>query len=78
MRVLIIDDDFFITTALKTILESDSGIQVCGSGKNGKEAVTLYDSLRPDILLMDIRMEETGWLRRQRSLPLIPRRRSSC
>ncbi len=79
MRVLIIDDDFFITTALKTILESDSGIQVCGSGKNGKEAVTLYDSLRPDILLMDIRMEEMdGLARRQRSLPLIPRRRSSC
>ncbi|MFR3142381.1 MAG: response regulator [Lacrimispora saccharolytica] len=62
MRVLIIDDDFFITTALKTILESDSGIQVCGSGKNGKEAVTLYDSLRPDILLMDIRMEEMDGL----------------
>ena len=62
MRVLIIDDDFFITTALKTILESDSGIQVCGSGKNGKEAVTLYDSLRPDILLMDIRMKQKNGL----------------
>lgn len=62
MRVLIIDDDFFITTALKTILESDSEIQVCGSGKNGKEAVSLYDSLHPDILLMDIRMEEMDGL----------------
>lgn len=62
MRVLIIDDDFFITTALKTILEADSEIQVCGSGKNGKEAVSLYDSLHPDILLMDIRMEEMDGL----------------
>lgn len=62
MRVLIIDDDFFITTALKTILESDSEIQVCSSGKNGKEAVSLYDSLHPDILLMDIRMEEMDGL----------------
>lgn len=62
MRVLIIDDDFFIITALKTILESDSEIQVCGSGKNGKEAVSLYDSLHPDILLMDIRMEEMDGL----------------
>ena len=35
MRVLIIDDDFFITTALKTILEAVSEIQGCGSGKNG-------------------------------------------
>ena len=62
MRVLIIDDDFFITTALKTILEADSEIQVCGSGKNGKEAVSLHDSLHPDILLMDIRMEEMDGL----------------
>ena len=51
MKVLIVDDDFFITTALKTILEADQEIQVCGSGKNGKEALSLYASLDPDILL---------------------------
>ena len=62
MKVLIVDDDFFITTALKTILEADPEIQVCGSGKNGKEALSLYDSLNPDILLMDIRMEEMDGL----------------
>ena len=52
MKVLIVDDDFFITTALKTILEADPEIQVCGLGKNGKEALSLYASLDPDILLM--------------------------
>ena len=62
MKVLIVDDDFFITTALKTILEADPEIQVCGSGKNGKEALSLYASLDPDILLMDIRMEEMDGL----------------
>ena len=62
MKVLIVDDDFFITTALKTILEADPEIQVCGSGKNGKEAISLYDSLHSDILLMDIRMEEMDGL----------------
>ena len=62
MKVLIIDDDFFITTALKTILEADPEIQVCGLGKNGKEALSLYASLDPDILLMDIRMEEMDGL----------------
>ena len=62
MKVLIVDDDFFITTALKTILEADPEIRVCGSGKNGKEAISLYDSLHPDILLMDIRMEEMDGL----------------
>ena len=62
MKVLIVDDDFFITTALKTILEADPEIRVCGLGKNGKEAISLYDSLHPDILLMDIRMEEMDGL----------------
>ena len=62
MKVLIVDDDFFITTALKTILEADPEIQVCGSGKNGKEALSIYASLDPDILLMDIRMEEMDGL----------------
>lgn len=62
MKVLIVDDDFFITTALKTILEADPEIQVCGLGKNGKEALSLYASLDPDILLMDIRMEEMDGL----------------
>ena len=62
MRVLLVDDDFLITTALKTILEADEEIEVCGSGKNGKEAVSLYASLIPDILLMDIRMEEMDGL----------------
>lgn len=62
MRVLLVDDDFLITTALKTILEADKEIEVCGSGKSGKEAVSLYASLIPDILLMDIRMEEMDGL----------------
>lgn len=62
MKVLLADDDFFITTALKTILEADGEVQVCGCGRNGKEAAALYASLRPDILLMDIRMEEMDGL----------------
>ena len=62
MRVLLVDDDFLITTALKTILEADKEIEVCGSGKSGKEAVSLYASLITDILLMDIRMEEMDGL----------------
>lgn len=62
MRILLVDDDFLITTALKTILEADEEIEVCGSGKSGKEAVSLYASPIPDILLMDIRMEEMDGL----------------
>jgi len=57
MRVLIVDDDNLVTTSLKTILESDKDIEAAGVGNSGKEAIELYFALKPDILLMDIRME---------------------
>lgn len=62
MRVVVADDDKFVTMSLKTILEADADISVTGIGKNGKEAVNLYKSLKPDVLLMDIRMEEMSGL----------------
>ena len=57
MRVLVVDDDIFVTMSLKTILESDSDIQVVAIGNNGEEAVKLYNEHKPDVLLMDIRMD---------------------
>lgn len=57
MRVLVIDDDRLVCVSLKTILESDSDINVVGTGNNGNEAIKMYEELKPDILLMDIRME---------------------
>lgn len=57
MRVLIVDDDKLVCSSLKTILESEEGIEVVSLGYNGEMAVKLYDTFKPDILLMDIRME---------------------
>lgn len=57
MRVLVVDDDIFVTMSLKTILESDNDIEVVAIGNNGEEAVKLYDEHDPDVLLMDIRMD---------------------
>lgn len=57
MRVLIIDDDKLVCSSLKTIIEAN-GVEVCGIGNSGKQAVTLYEDILPDVLLMDIRMEE--------------------
>lgn len=62
MNVLVIDDDKLICTSLKTILESDEEICVVGTGNNGKAAISLYNRLKPDILLMDIRMDEMSGL----------------
>lgn len=62
MNLIIIDDDPFVTGALKILLEANPNITVVASGSNGKEAVSLYRRHRPDILLMDIRMEEMDGL----------------
>lgn len=58
MKVLIIDDDKLVSLSLKTILEADNEVEVVGLGSSGREAIELYGELSPDILLMDIRMEE--------------------
>lgn len=57
MRVLVVDDDIFVTMSLKTILESDPEIEVIAIGNSGEEAVKLYEEHKPDVLLMDIRMD---------------------
>lgn len=57
MRVVVVDDDKLVCVSLKTILEAEKDISVVGTGHNGKEAIELYNSLNPDILLIDIRME---------------------
>ena len=56
MKVLVVDDDSLVAMSLKTILSSDSEIEVVGTGSSGNEAIKLYDEFEPDVLLMDIRM----------------------
>jgi len=56
MKIVIVDDDRFITASLKTILQSDPEIEIAAVGASGEEAIELYSKHRPDILLTDIRM----------------------
>lgn len=62
MNVIIIDDDQFVCLSLKTILQSDSSINVCATGTSGAMAIELYRKHQPDILLMDIQMGDFGGL----------------
>ncbi|MBR1673376.1 MAG: response regulator transcription factor [Eubacterium sp.] len=56
MKVLIVDDDNLVAMSLRTILSSDSEIEVMATGNSGEDAMRLYDEYLPDVLLMDIRM----------------------
>lgn len=57
MKIVIIDDDKLVSLSLKTILEATGEIQVLELGQNGQEAIALYQKHKPEVLLMDIRME---------------------
>ena len=56
MNIVIVDDDKLVAVSLKTILESTGSVKVLAMGSCGKEAIELYSRHRPDVLLMDIRM----------------------
>ena len=57
MRIIVTDDDKLVALSLKTILENTGRITVEAMASSGEEAIALYRSLRPDVMLMDIRME---------------------
>lgn len=57
MKVIIIDDDYLVVNSLKTIVSSN-GMEVLAEGYDGEEAIRLYKKHRPDLILMDIRMDK--------------------
>jgi two-component system chemotaxis response regulator CheB len=62
IRVLLADDSMLVRMVLRDALNSAEGIDVVGEAINGREAVSLTETLRPDIVIMDIMMPEMGGL----------------
>jgi DNA-binding NarL/FixJ family response regulator len=56
IRVLIADDQRLVRAGFRMILAGESDIEVVGEAGDGDEAITLASRLRPDVVLMDIRM----------------------
>ena len=56
IRVLIVDDQALVRAGFRMILEAQPDIQVVGEAENGLKAIDAARTLRPDVVLMDIRM----------------------
>src|SRR6266576_1039029 len=61
-RVLVVDDSTFMRKVLERIFNADEQLQVVGNAKDGREAVALAESLKPDVITMDINMPHVDGL----------------
>jgi DNA-binding NarL/FixJ family response regulator len=68
VRVLLVDDEELVRSGLRTILEAQDGIEVVGEAADGAVVVPLVASLRPDVVVLDIRMPLVDGLQATRDL----------
>ena len=59
IRLLIVDDDPLVRFGLSLVLGADRDIEVVGEASDGQEAIDAVPALRPDVVLMDVRMPGT-------------------
>jgi DNA-binding NarL/FixJ family response regulator len=68
ITVLLAEDHAVVRQGLCALLNADGGFQVLGEARNGREAVQLARSLRPDVILMDIAMPMLNGLEATRQI----------
>lgn len=62
IRVLVVDDSAYMCRVLQGIINADPQLEVVGLGRDGREAVQLAESLRPDVITLDINMPHVDGL----------------
>lgn len=68
VHVVIADDHELARAGLRGLLEGESELQMVGEASNGREAVEVCTKLRPDLVLMDVRMPEMDGLEATRAI----------
>lgn len=68
VRVVIADDQPLVRAGFRTILDTESGIEVVAEASDGREAIEMARRLHPDVVLMDIRMPRLDGIQATRLL----------
>lgn len=68
VRILIVDDNQLVRSSLRKLLEQHDEWRVCGEASNGREAVTTFQKLRPDVILLDFKMPVMNGLEAAREI----------
>ena len=67
-RVLIVDDHAVVRLGLRSIVEGQPDLQVCGAAADGEGGVLLARATRPDVVIMDLSMPGMGGLAAMRAI----------
>src|ERR1700704_5555259 len=68
LRILVADDHEIVRRGLVSLLRSHAGWEVCGEAQDGREAVDKANTLRPDIIILDIGMPNLNGLEAARQM----------
>ena len=68
IKILIVDDHEVVRDGLSVMMEREEDFTVVGEARNGKEAVEKASRLRPDVVLMDLRMPEMDGVEAMRQI----------
>ena len=68
IRLLLVDDQRLLRDGMRILLELEPDLAVVGEASNGKEALAQYAALRPDVVLMDVKMPEMDGVAATREL----------
>lgn len=72
VRLLLVDDESLMRAGLRLLLDGAEGLRVVGEARDGREAAELARELRPDVVLMDIRMPEVDGIEGCRLVRALP------